>query len=388
MEEFRMGQKKVGYLLGFLLALTLAFGLLPGLITTAEAAEIGDFWLVGDTIRGLFCDYVYDDDEFPGEGNSYEHDQIICKVPEPFLWKKEADEDDQEGFSWGWMFMGVFHTGYEDFDIAHKPPIKGTGVDLVLYRKPADKTWEDRPDGIKVISGDGTQGAPFQFGLVYILPYLDWNGTEVVEKNRREACIEYTSITPDTTILEDGKWYAVGAGKNISVNDMIKVNGTVHLVLCDGATLNAQQGIDVDGNGHLFLHGQSGRTGKLIANGGHSAPGIHVGSGGALTVTGCVVDATGRGQSAGIGGAFQGNCGTVTVNAGSVTARGGNFGAGIGGGYQGGGGTITVHSGTVTATGGNDAAGIGGGGSDGRNLVGGGSGGTVTVHGGRVLAVG
>lgn len=136
-----------------------------------------------------------------------------------------------------------------------------------------------------------------------------------------------------------------------------------------------------------------------------------------ITINGGVIEATGGGCSAGIGGSFYASdnsaC-TVTIYGGTVTSTGGaeygSGGAGIGGGYKKSGGTLTIYGGTVTATGGGSAAGIGSGtegnggtvtiyggtvtatgGTDGGAGIGGGyfgSGGTVEIHGGEVIATG
>ena len=69
-------------------------------------------------------------------------------------------------------------------------------------------------------------------------------------------------------------WYVVT--DNVEVTSRIKVNGDVHLVLCDGATLNAagdqssstdigKKGISVTEGNSLTIYSQAGNTGKLIA---------------------------------------------------------------------------------------------------------------------------
>ena len=119
----------------------------------------------------------------------------------------------------------------------------------------------------------------------------------------------------------------------------------------------------------------------LTAKGGFRGAGISGGflaAGGAVTISGGTVTATGDG--AGIGGGDGGDGGTVTIYDGTVTATGGYGGAGIGGGAGGDGGEVTISGGTVTATGGSGGAGIGGGAGS--------SGGTVTISGGVVTATG
>ncbi|QNK40452.1 beta strand repeat-containing protein [Caproicibacter fermentans] len=135
-------------------------------------------------------------------------------------------------------------------------------------------------------------------------------------------------------------------------------------------------GLAVNDGGTVCISG----TGFLTATGKMNSAGIG-GNGenscGTVTVSGGTVTATGGSDGAGIGGGLNGSGGTVTVSGGTVTANGGYNGAGIGGGYNGKGGTVTVSGGTVTATGGSGGAGIGGG----KYFTNGGAGGTVTISG-------
>ena len=200
---------------------------------------------------------------------------------------------------------------------------------------------------------------------------------------------EATSVTSDDTewngTTESPGWYVVDS--TLENTNCITVTGDVRLILCDGATLTASQGIIVNDGNSLTIYAQStdeATMGKLSATGGSSQAGIggYGESGGSITVNGGAVTANGDEYGAGIGGGGYSAGGTITVNGGAVTANGGNSGAGIGsGGYSGeGGGTITVNGGTVTAKGGDSGAGIGSGS--------GGAGGTITVNGGAVTATG
>lgn len=134
-------------------------------------------------------------------------------------------------------------------------------------------------------------------------------------------------------------------------------------------------------------------AGSLTATGGESGAGIggiREESAGTIIINGGIVTAQGT-YGAGIGGGNYGinfysggNGGIVTINRGTVTASTSNGGAAIGGGCTGSGGTVTINGGIVTATGSSTGAGIGGGG---RYQSGnGGSGGTVTINGGIVTA--
>ena len=194
----------------------------------------------------------------------------------------------------------------------------------------------------------------------------------------------YTTVTSGTTTMNNG-WYAVK--ENITINSRITVTGTVNLVLFDGATLTASQGLNVAQGVTLNIFGQTNGTGVLTATDVRNGYVAAIGggrneNGGTVTIHGGTVMATASdyGDGAAIGGGYKGSGGTVTIYGGTVTATVGKYGAAIGGGSNGNGGTVTIHGGSVTATVGEmgSAAAIGGG----RN----GNGGTVTIHGGSVTA--
>ena len=205
--------------------------------------------------------------------------------------------------------------------------------------------------------------------------YIDGSGTS--------KTVDATELEATTTNWTDGLWYIAPAG-GLTISGRITVNGTVNLILRDGATLTANAGITTTG-ATLNIYAQSEGTGALIAtgsNGGRNS------TGGSAGIGGC-------------GGAYENNGGaggTVSIFGGTVTATGGNSGgggggAGIGGGGAGlgrkqtggAGGTVSIFGGTVTATGGNSedggaGAGIGGGGKEMRGSAG--ASGTLTLGAG------
>jgi len=63
--------------------------------------------------------------------------------------------------------------------------------------------------------------------------YLDADGSE-------KTCTDYTVVTSSTTTWNEG-WYVVNS--DVSINETIKLNGNVNLILCDDAKLN----VNVDG---------------------------------------------------------------------------------------------------------------------------------------------
>ena len=213
------------------------------------------------------------------------------------------------------------------------------------------------------------------------------NGVKYINANGQEQTVnDVTEITNTSSTLDAG-WYIV-KGSYVTSGQLI-CQGSVHLILADGAKLTAtgafnQAGIEVSGTGNsLTIYGQAAQTGQLFAFGGENGAGIGGGnhaSGFDITINGGTVTATGGKHGAGIGGGNRGAGINITINGGTVTATGGADAAGIGGGYLQAGSHITINGGTVTATGGKNGAGIGGGNQ--------GAGINITINGGTVTATG
>ena len=153
--------------------------------------------------------------------------------------------------------------------------------------------------------------------------YVNANGAE-----ETLADGSYTRLT-DQTELNGGWWVVDG---EVNYENRITINGTVHLVLLDGATLNAGKGIYVDMGNELHIYAQLGDYATLNAIGASE-------------------------NEAGIGGNNHGSAGTIEVNGGHVIARGGEYAAGIGGGgngywsgQYGNGGTFIITGAVNTAT--------------------------------------
>uniref|UniRef100_UPI002639176C Ig-like domain-containing protein n=1 Tax=uncultured Subdoligranulum sp. TaxID=512298 RepID=UPI002639176C len=202
--------------------------------------------------------------------------------------------------------------------------------------------------------------------LAVNVDYLDENGDV-------QTCTTATEVTADDTEWNGGTtggWYVVPDG-GTTIGSRVTVTGDVHLILADGATLNANKGINVGDGTSLTIYAQSEGTGALNATGAIGCAGIGGGGTNTVTITGGTVTATGGTIGSGIGG---GSTNTVTITGGTVTATGGNGGSGIGGGST---NNVTISGGTVNATGGNGGSGIGGGGTN-----------TVTITGGTVTATG
>ena len=200
------------------------------------------------------------------------------------------------------------------------------------------------------------------------IPYIEASYAEGTGVTYTSKTAEATALTSSSTSLNDGWYYVTG---NVTVSSRISVSGTVNLILCDGATLTANAGINVASDQTLNIYAQEGGTGVLTSTGSGSdyqagIGGGHCAAGGTVVIHGGTVNATGAsvvyngigGGGAGIGG-----------------GGGSDSGAGIGGGGYGAGGTVTISGGTVTANGGNGAQGIGHGTNNSTN-------GTLTVGSG------
>ncbi len=208
------------------------------------------------------------------------------------------------------------------------------------------------------------------------IPYINASGQPM------EPLREYTPVDGYDTEWDNG-WYVLLDDRDIYEN-LVITGDDVNLVLCDGATLTATQGITVNEGTSFTVWGQSeGKNpGRILAyndNGRMNGAGIggNGGTAGTITINGGSIEAYGDYGSAGIGGcaaldeeAAYG-AGTVNINGGYVYAVGGSCtdgdlsigGAGIGTGYHADAsdrGVINIRGGVVNAEGGAYAAGIGG----------------------------
>lgn len=190
-------------------------------------------------------------------------------------------------------------------------------------------------------------------------------GEEVTYWDGGEKKINAELITNGSDSLNEtvSKWYVVK--NDVTIDNRVTVNGDVHLILADGAHLNAKQGIDVSEGHSLTIYGQSeavtGSTGKIEANGedGNAGIGGITGKdGGNIKITGGIIEAIGKARGAGIGGGDRGRC-NVTITGGNIKASS-ETGAGIGAGLLGRGGNITITGGSIKAHSA-QGAGIGGG---------------------------
>ncbi len=254
--------------------------------------------------------------------------------------------------------------------------------------------------------------------------YLDaaWNAaTKQVDYTEKYIGADKVTVVTAAAAKWNSGWYAVT--ENVTISGRVTVNGDVKLILCNGATLTATNGISVDSGKKFTVYGQTNDTslmgalnsrtqsttgvaaagiggsgkgktsgvitingGKVSASGSREAGGAGIGggytaSGGTTVINGGVVTVPMRKSVAGIGGGRHGSGGNITINGGTVNA-GGYAGAAIGGAYQGSAGNITINGGTVTATDGTRGAAIGSGERKDNKT----NAGTIRINGGTVVA--
>jgi hypothetical protein len=236
-----------------------------------------------------------------------------------------------------------------------------------------------------------------QIDLFYIdRDWDDWDRV-VTKTTRTLAADQYTVLNGGGDINLNPGYYVVKG--NVTYDFIYMDNGgDHHLILCDGATLNAKH-INVEESNTLHIYGQIKDIGKIVVKDMDGSI-VHAGIGGRGVNTGTIVIHGGYVQAqggyeahftynyggAGIGGGRDGNGGTIIILGGTVVAYSyGEDGAGIGGGYDGNGGNVTIHGGNVTAQGGLKGAGIGSGHNSNEIIT---SSGSLTVTGGEVYAYG
>ena len=172
----------------------------------------------------------------------------------------------------------------------------------------------------------------------------------------------YNLITEDSApALWNLGWYVVK--DNVTISERITVNGNIRLLLLDGCTLTAPQGIAVEGSNSLSIYAQSDGDGMgaLVADGwiGNAAIGSSVTTG-TTSVT----------------------CGNITIHGGNIKANTASKsdGAAIGGGQGAASGTVTIYGGVVEATSNDTSSGIGGGSGAASGTFSTGTNGTAVIH--------
>ena len=252
------------------------------------------------------------------------------------------------------------------------------------------RSWESSNPGVTVTNHSFTMPASPLTVTAYYWTAIQADYLGYVNGSFEKKNVWAIPLTSDMSALgmaDAETWYVVNS--DVIIESRITVSGDVHLILADGCTLTASQGINVPSGSSLTIYGQESGTGRLTANGGTYQAGIGgnkgglattAGNNGPITINGGTVAATGGTDGAGIGGGQYGKGSQITINGGTVTATGGGQGTGIGGGYNREGSNITINGGTVMAKGNSWSAGIGG--SYKENGV------SITISGGTVTATG
>ena len=134
-----------------------------------------------------------------------------------------------------------------------------------------------------------------------------WNGTEVVKTPKVVRAQDIRDLN-----FRDGSCHISGAyyisGSYSIPDNILNVDGSAAIILCDGAELSVQR-ISVNNGATLRIFAQEKGTGHLTA---------------------IVPDKSDEYYPA--IGAFKGDGGRVEIHGGNVDAKGGNVSAGIGGG--------------------------------------------------------
>ncbi len=236
----------------------------------------------------------------------------------------------------------------------------------------------------------------------YNFTYIErsWDGSKVVDTSKSSSAGYIYSNSSKGGYYDIGDslihyYYVEG---NVTLKPTLRVSGETHLILADGATLYADDGIYIKDGATLHIHAQSedDSKGKIIAKP-SSDPGIggmNNTVAGDLVIHGGYIDAEGGSNAAGIGGGNHdsgirsvtiyggehGDGGSITISGGTVTATGSTVGAAIGGGKDGSAGIISISGGTVNAyhidQAEGAAIGCGKGGSEG----------TINISGGEIMA--
>ena len=256
--------------------------------------------------------------------------------------------------------------------------------------------------------------------ISYIQRTATGEGTSTTVTETTQTCTEYKLLTGRTTSAEYGSgWYVVRG--DVYIPGTLTFTDDAYLILCDGASLNVQNGIEIFDEKTLTVYGQENNTGEILAHVFDSqilipAIGCRSGSdrsrlvihGGTvkavneaqnerfyiedrqscgigvwqLTIYGGIVIANGGNDGAGISNSSSeetsNNSGFVRIYGGTVKAKGGEHAPGICCDADGA-GPLSIYGGTVTATGGSGAAGIGGYYEDAHTLA-------VNIYGGTVIA--
>ncbi|WP_169815811.1 InlB B-repeat-containing protein [Denitrobacterium detoxificans] len=222
-------------------------------------------------------------------------------------------------------------------------------------------------------------GAALALACAFLLPAPAWAATTFTVTYTNADSTPHSPTVIDPTNVLDGDavagtplaatlttwgatgqttWYVVEAMTSITISERIETAGDVRLVLLDGSTLTAQNGIAVNENASLTIYGQGNGTGKLVSTYDAVQSGAAIGSDtshapGAISLLGGMIHAsTGVAGGAAIGGGYECAGNIVTIARGTVLAETGALGgAGIGAGSgSSDGGSLVITGGNVQIT--------------------------------------
>ncbi|MBE6819288.1 MAG: hypothetical protein E7517_09075, partial [Ruminococcaceae bacterium] len=209
------------------------------------------------------------------------------------------------------------------------------------------------------------------------IPYVErsWKESAGTVVWHGEFCTDYTDLRDRSSNTLSAGWYVVKS--SFTITERLYIGDyTVNILLCDGATLTANDGIGLSRGGTLNIYGQANDSGKIVAHyeKGPETEDINKGVigadsgdtgiiriyGGSLDVeTGHTINCY---YGAAIGGGKGGTAQKIEIYGGNISCRTHGYGAAIGGGYggktswdqSGGTGTaagIVIYGGNITANG-------------------------------------
>ncbi|HAM16297.1 MAG TPA: hypothetical protein DCP91_10690, partial [Eggerthellaceae bacterium] len=96
----------------------------------------------------------------------------------------------------------------------------------------------------------------------HAVPYVErhWDSSQARVVSETKDCASYSTITDSTTTISG--WYVVSGDSSFKDYRLV-VEGEAHIILCDGAKLYLEEGINVSSGNRLFIYGQAGDSGQL-----------------------------------------------------------------------------------------------------------------------------
>ena len=228
-----------------------------------------------------------------------------------------------------------------------------------------------------------------------IVSYIDANGLlqNTAEDYNYANKVVYVLQGGETTIGANNEetWYVVmdtnPDGVDAQYTNTLTINGNMHLILADGAEMNATPSNDfiyiIDGSIAIYAQSKGDDMGSLtcFSENANCIYAVSNAASASITINGGKLILTNVGCANGIKVVSNGiyDC-AVTINDGIVTTTGGNHGDGIIANSTDGNASIVINGGQVTATGGNEGHGIIANSTDGNA--------SIAINGGQLTATG